>query len=138
MTVLYRGPRGLVTHNVIATTETGWRPVPFATLSGIHIVRMDPDGRALTPRALGVSVLVVALATIPLIGVSSLVVAVLVAVAVVCDVVAARARRATWDLLAYRAGTPAILFSSTDQREFDQLCRAVQRAIERRGGDHAV
>jgi hypothetical protein len=138
MTVLYRGPRGLVTHDVIATTETAWRPVPFATLSAVHIVRTDPEGRALAPRALGVSALVIAVATIPLVGVSSLVVAVLLAIAVVCDVLAARARRATWDLLAYRAGNPAILFSSTDQREFDQLSRAVQRALERRRDDHAI
>jgi hypothetical protein len=138
MTVLYRGPRGLVTHDVIATTETAWRPVPFATLSDVHIVRTDPEDRAMAPRALGVSALVIAVATIPIEGMSALVVAVLLAVAVVCDVVAARAPRATWDLLAYRADRPAILFSSTDQREFDQLCRAVKRALERRGDDHAI
>jgi hypothetical protein len=138
MTVLYRGPRGLVTHDVIATTETAWRPVPFATLSGVHIVRTDPDDRALAPRALGVSALVIALATIPIVGVSSLVVALLLAVAVICDVLAGRGHRATWDLVAYRAGSRTVLFTSTDQREFDQLCRAVQRALERRGDDHAM
>jgi hypothetical protein len=132
MTVLYRGPRALVTLEVIATDDTGWRRLAIADLSRVHIVRSDPGGRPVLHRALGVSALVLALVTIPIVGIPAVVSAALIAVALIFDMLARPKPRTTWTLVARHAGRPSTLFTSTDQREFDQLCRAVQRALERR------
>ena len=52
-------------------------------------------------------------------------------VATLAGAVARRRRnRVHWELSALHRGVPVRLFASTDQREFDQVCRAVQRALE--------
>lgn len=92
MTIFYRGPRGLVTDQVIATDKTGWRRLTVAGLAEVHIVRSRagrwPVGRL------------------------------------------------TWTLRASWAGTVVVLYESRDRREFDQVCRALRRVLER-GGDVA-
>ena len=45
-------------------------------------------------------------------------------------------RRDRWELTADHLGVPTVLFTSTDQREFDQLCRALRRAVERLADGH--
>ena len=75
------------------------------------------------------SALLVALLTIPLAGWPSVVlsVAVLIAAAAGWRCRAAGPRYLT----AAHLGVRTVLFTSTDQREFDQLCRALRRAVER-------
>jgi hypothetical protein len=58
-------------------------------------------------------------------------VVVLLATAVALAVDRRRDRRIPWTLVADRRGVRTVLFTSTDQREFDQLCRALRRAVER-------
>jgi len=127
MTILYRGPRGLVTQDVIATVHLGWSRVAIKDLTAIHIVRTRPDG---SRRFLGLSALLLVLLTIPVVGWPSVVVLVATAVALVVD--GRRDRRIPWTLVADRCGVRTILFESTDQVEFDQLCRGLRRAVERR------
>jgi Family of unknown function (DUF6232) len=38
--------------------------------------------------------------------------------------------RATWQLLAHHHGVPTLLWICRDETEFNQVCRALQRAIE--------
>jgi hypothetical protein len=130
MTILYRGPHGLVTHDVIATVHMGWRRVRVKDLEAIHIVRTRPDG---SHRILGLSALLIVLLTIPIVGRPSVVLSVVVLIAAAVNLAVARRRDRTipWNLIADHSGVRTVLFTSTDQREFDQLCRALQRAVER-------
>ena len=78
MTILYRGPHGLVTSDIIATVHMGWSRMPVRDLTAIHIVRTRPDG---SRRLLGLSALVIVLLTVPLIGWPAVVLAVVVLIA---------------------------------------------------------
>jgi hypothetical protein len=130
MTILYRGPRGLVTSDVITTVHTGWSRVPVKDLKAIHIVRTRPDD---SRRFLGLSALLIVLLTIPIVGRPAVVLSavVLTGTAVALALAKWRDRTIPWELVADRCGVRTILFTSTDQREFDQLCRALRRAVER-------
>lgn len=134
MTVLYRGPRGLVTQDAIATDDTGWRRIPVAGLDEVHIVRSQPRLAAGTHRMMSISALLLVIATFPIVGGPAVVLAVVLSLAMVLDVAVSRSdqRRTRWELRAHHAGGPVVLFRSASQREFTQLCRAVQRALERR------
>ena len=135
MTILYRGPRGLVTHDVIATVHMGWSKVLVKDLKAIHIVRTRPDD---SRRFLGLSALLIVLLTIPIVGWPSVLLSavVLVATAVSLALARRRDRMIPWTLVADRSGVRTVLFTSTDQREFDQLCRALRRAVERQHDGH--
>ncbi len=131
MTVLYRGPHGWVTHDVIATGDTAWRRIPIAELSGVHIVRCRSGNATSVHRAFAGSTLLMALVIMPVGGWPAAVLAVALAVAAMIAVVARQIRQHDrWELTARHRGAPILLFGSTDQREFDQVCRAVQRALE--------
>jgi hypothetical protein len=134
MTVLYRGPHGLITQDAIATDDTGWARIAIAGLTRIHIVPSQPVHRVPGHQALGISALLVAVLTIPIVGVPAVLLAVLLAVAVIVDLVLSHREHAKvrWQLRAEHAGRPIILFSSADHREFAQVCRALQRALEHR------
>jgi hypothetical protein len=71
--------------------------------------------------------------TIPIVGVPAVLLAVLLAVAVIVDVILSHREHAKilWQLRAEHAGRPITLFSSADHGEFAQVCRALQRALER-------
>lgn len=126
MTILYRGPRGLVTHDAIATVHVGWRRLPVRDLQTIHIVRVRPDG---SRRLMSLSALLIALLTIPLAGWPAGILSVAVLIAAVAGLTLG-GRRDRWDLTADHQGVHTVLFTSTDQREFDQLCRALRRVLE--------
>ncbi len=128
MTILYRGPRGLVTHDAITTVHVGWRRLPVRDLQAIHIVRVRPDsGR----RLMGVSALLIPVLAIPFAAGWPPVIMVAGILAAVVALLVVGGQRDRWDLTADHLGVRTILFTSTDQREFDQLCRALRRALER-------
>jgi hypothetical protein len=126
MTILYRGPRGLVTHDVIATVHVGWRRLPIKDLQGIHIVRVRLAGGR---RLMSVSALFVALLVIPLTGWPVAILPVVVLIATAAGL-AVGGQPDRWNLTADHLGVRTVLFTSTDQREFDQLCRGLRRAVE--------
>jgi hypothetical protein len=134
MTILYRGPHGLVTHEVIATVHMRWSRVPVRDLKAIHIVRTRPDDSRLL---LGLSALLIVLLTIPVVGWPAVVLSVVVLIATVVSLALARRRdrMIPWTLVADRSKVRTVLFMSTDQREFDQFCRALRRAVERQHDD---
>lgn len=123
MTILYRGPHALVTPEMIATVHVGWRRLPVRDLGTVQIVRVRLDG---SRRLLGLSALLVAVMTVPVAGWPPAVVLAAAAAGLVM-----RRHRDRWNLTAEHSGARAVLFTSTDQREFDQVCRALRRAVER-------
>ena len=130
MTDLYRGPHGWVTHEAIATADTGWHRYAIADLHRVHIVR-SRSGTPPGPQVLTTSTLLVALVTIPVVRWPAVLLTAVLVVATLAGAVARRRRnRVHWELSALHRGVQVRLFASTDQREFDQVCRAVQRALE--------
>jgi hypothetical protein len=135
MRVFYRGPRALITDEVITVARTVPRSFLLADLSAVHIVRQQARGDADPRRTTGVSVLVSGVLLVPIIGPVSKIMAIAIVVAM-----------AGYALLCFRTGPPAhnelvathrgrltVVFESDDRREFDQVCRGMQRALERVG-----
>lgn len=74
----------------------------------------------------------IAVSTIPLAGWPSAVAAGALGAAAGADLAVSRwrERRCRWDLTAAYAGHRILLFTSANQSEFDQPCRALRRAVE--------
>ena len=134
MAVFYRGPRVLITHTVFAVDETCRRRYAIDDLEDVRIVREAPAQCPSGPRTLAVSGLIAVLATVPVVGrVSVLLVILMTAVAAVYLALCVReSRRARWSLVAVHNGLVKVLFTSDDRQEFDQVCRGLQRSLERR------
>ncbi|MEV6346371.1 DUF6232 family protein [Actinoplanes sp. NPDC051851] len=132
MFVYYEGPRALITLDFFEDVGGGRRRFAVGDLHTVRIVRQHPEGDGNRP-VLGVSALAVAVATVPLIGpVSRALAGVVVSALLVQAGWCLRPRLVRWDLVAVYHYRPAILFSSYDQREFDQVCRGLRRCIEHR------
>jgi hypothetical protein len=133
MAVLYRGPRALVTHDVFAVARTEWHRFAVRDLTRICIVRQSPNGVA-GGRVMALSAAVVAVVSIPLAGRASLVPALVILAAAGCCLIWTRIHgcQAEWQLVALHRGRLTILFSSRDEREFAQVCRALRRVLEER------
>jgi hypothetical protein len=132
MRIFYRGPRALISAEVITVARTSRHSFVLAELDGVHIVRQQGGHGPAGHRAMGVSALVSSVLTIPIIGpVSRLlavaVIATLVLYAVVCMRLGPPAHH---ELVADYRGRRTVIFDSDDQREFDQVCRGLQRALE--------
>jgi len=134
MAVFYRGPHAVITDEVFAVDETCRRRYAIYELEQVQIVREGrPDGAG-GSWPLTVSGLLAVVATIPVAGRWAVLVASFVAAAAVVHLMA-RARKSRdvrWNLMAIHRGRMRIIFTSNDQREFEQVCRALQRSLERR------
>ena len=133
MSVFYRSPRVLITEDVFEVACTAWCRYAIRDLRDVHIVRQDP-GKPIGDRLLGLSALVAGLLVVPVIGGSSaeLVVLTLVVLAAAVAVTVRRSPPVTWRLMATHRGRRMVLFTSVDQGEFEQVCRALQRGLDRR------
>ena len=133
MTVFYRGRRALITQQVFEAVYVGRRQYAIRDLTDVHIVRLDPaSGPGV--RVLGLSALLAAFVVAPVVGPESkLLAGVAGSIFLVGSVVVLRrGSPVRWELVATRAGRSVTLFESADQTEFDQVCRGLQRALERR------
>jgi Family of unknown function (DUF6232) len=136
MPVFYRGQRALITHQVFETIIIGRVRYAIDELADVHIVRADPE-RDLGNRVLGLSALVAIFLVVPIVGPVSKVATGLVIVALLIGSALSVRRRAPvhWQLVAAYDGRPVTLFESDDRTEFEQICRALQRALEQRAGE---
>jgi Family of unknown function (DUF6232) len=132
MPVFYRGPRALITHEVIEIPHLEWRRFAIRELVAVHIVQHGPDVNVTRRRAFGLMALGSIFVTVPAIGHSSPIVAVAVMIGSLTYAGAClrSASGVVWSLVAAYRGQMVVLFESTSQREFDQVCRALVRALQ--------
>jgi hypothetical protein len=132
MSVFYRGPRAVITQDALVVAHTRRRRYAIAELTAFHIVRQEPPD-ATPERFLGLSALAAALLVVPILGRASVVLAT-AALLVLAGSAAQSLRRPAveWQLMANYRGRATALFSSVDQREFDQVCRGLCRCLEYR------
>jgi hypothetical protein len=132
MTVFYRGPRALITHKVIEVPYVARRSFLIRELSSVHIVHTAPTGRLSQHRLLSAAALASMFLTVPVAGQASGVLAGLIVVAsMICAGACLRIKEVVrYDLVAIQRGRLVVVFSSSDLREFEQVCRAVRRALE--------
>jgi len=132
MRVFYRGPRALVTADVITVRSSALRSYALADLSDLYLVTQQGAGGSGGSRAMGVSALVGGILVVPAIGRASVVLTTVVVVALclcafVCLRIGPPAHR---ELVATYRGRRVVVFASDDQQEFGQVCRGIQRAME--------
>ncbi|MBB2944030.1 hypothetical protein FB565_003759 [Actinoplanes lutulentus] len=130
LSIFYRGPRALITDEFFEVA--GSRRYPVCALRDVHIVRYQPTGEGLH-QAMGLSAMAAAVVAIPLVGRESAILGALIVVVLLAQAAFSLSRRPPprWDLVAVCDREYAVLFSSSDQREFEQVCRGLQRSLER-------
>ncbi|MFI7539733.1 DUF6232 family protein [Actinoplanes sp. NPDC049599] len=130
MRTYYRGPDAVVTSTVFAGRATA-RPYAIRDLRNVRIARTEQSQPSATH--VTAALLMIAVAAWPLAKASPLYALALVALgmpALAAGVVMWRLRPQTWELRATYRGSETVLFSSTDERVFNQVSRALRRAIE--------
>jgi hypothetical protein len=132
MRVFYRGPRALITAEVITVRSSASRSFVLADLSDLCLVSQRGAGGPGGSRTMGVSALVGGIAVGPVMGRASVLLTVVVVAALfVCAFVCLRVGPpAHRELVATYRGRRVVVFASDDQREFGQVCRGIQRAME--------
>jgi hypothetical protein len=126
----YRGPDAVVTSELFVWRTTPARMFAIRDLRNVGIVRCDAGGgRPHTTHAAGASV-ALAVALWPMPNTPVLVAVVLAVVLPGVAVAYWRLRPRLWELHATYRGTPVILYASPDARVFNQVSRALRRAME--------
>ena len=134
MRTYYRGPDAVLTDDhFMWRTGASTRIFAVRELRDVGLVRGEPAGSrlgAMIVTAAGLVTLTVASWTLagPVVGYTAAAAAVVLA----SIVVAARGGRSAcrWSLQGTYRGVPVILYSSPDPRVFNQVTRALRRAIE--------
>jgi hypothetical protein len=130
MRTYYRGPDAVVTSTVFAGRATA-TPYAIRELRNVRIARTEQSQPSATHVTAGF--LFIAAAVWPLWKASPLYALALVALgmpALAAGVVLWRLRPQTCELRAAYRGVEVVLYSSTDERVFNQVTRALRRAIE--------
>lgn len=132
MAVVYRGPHVVVSDEAVEVLDAG-RLYRYAIrhLTSVNIF-LEPRARDASPW-LWASVLAL-VAGVAAVAVDYRLALALVGMAVIAAVVYANLRNERpghWHLIGVYKGVTRTLFSSTDRREFEQMCRGLRRALER-------
>jgi hypothetical protein len=138
MRIYYRGADAVVTSRDFLGGTAPARHYAIRDLRNVHITRSDAERLRPTVPHLVTGLLIIALAAWPLwraSRVSALVLAALVGSAVLLPAAAAvavawRLRPQRWELRATYRGADVALYASADERVFNQVSRALRRAIE--------
>lgn len=131
MAVVYRGPHIVVTDEFVEVLGPGRCRYPIEHLALVNVFR-EPRGRnARMTGWLGVAALVAAVAAVAVDYRLSLALAGIALLIAVAYAYLKHLRPARLHLMAVYRGEPQTLFSSSNQREFAQVCRGLQRAFER-------
>jgi hypothetical protein len=135
VSVFYRSSRALITDELFVVAAIGNRRYAIRDLRGIRILRQESDGGSGSRRVLGMSALVSGLLIVPSISRESTVLAAVVVAGLLlyAGYCLRAAPPAKWNLVAFYRGELTTLFVSEDQREFDQVCRGLQRCLEHLG-----
>lgn len=132
MPVFYRGPRAVVTHSFVEVPAAGRRRFAIGDLSAVHVVVDGSDRASAGNPVLGVSALVAAAVTMPVVGLASVpLAAVVLGGLCACAALCLRGRaRQRWQVRATYQGQLIEVFRSTDEREFAEFCRGLVRSLE--------
>jgi ABC-type transport system involved in cytochrome bd biosynthesis fused ATPase/permease subunit len=138
MTLYYRGPCAVVTHDVLESRCPTYRLFMISDLQGLYVRRLSPaeavgSSHAMRVVSNGVAALAATLALVsqPIhqSGVTAVALVVLV-LAVVATTVARRLRSRPRELWAVYRGQFLRVFATADGRAFNQVIRAVRKARE--------
>jgi hypothetical protein len=133
MRTYYRGPDVLVTSDVFASNGAPRTRYVIRDLRNVCITRTEAEDFRPSAAQVAGGLLIIAVATLPLWRVSPLLALALVAVGLPATVIGAafwRLRPQRWELRATYRGRDVKLYTSTDERVFNQVSRALRRAIE--------
>jgi hypothetical protein len=132
MRVFYRGPRALITADMITVAQSASHSYVLMELADVFIVRQQAARSVGNARSMGVSALVGGIVIGPVVGRISVVLgaAILVGLLVVALACLRPGPPAHHELVATYRGRQVVVFTSDDQREFNQVCRGLQRARE--------
>jgi hypothetical protein len=130
--VFYRGPRAVITHQVVEVSKEHRRLFLVAEMTGLHIVRFDAGTDGAGRHLAGVSALVAAVIAVPVIGPASMLLTVVVSSALGAGAVLCLRPRpgCWWQLRADYRGAVVEVFSSGNEREFAEFCRGLVRSLE--------
>jgi hypothetical protein len=133
MRVFYRGPGAVITSDTITVARSTSTSFALADLSDLHLVVQRAGAEPRGGRAMGVSALVGGVVTVPVMGpVSPALTVAVVGALLLCAFVCLRIDPPTHhELVGTYCGRRVVVFASDDRREFGQVCRGVQRAMER-------
>jgi len=133
MRTYYRGPDAVVTSDVFVGRNAPAAPFAIRDLRNVCITHSEPsDFRPTVAHAL-IGMLIIAVAAWPLWKASPLYALGLIALGmpgVVAGAMFWRLRPQYWELRATYRGQDVTLYSSLDERVFNQVSRALRRAIE--------
>jgi hypothetical protein len=137
MTVYYRGPCIVITHQDFRIFRPCPRVFPIRELRGVHVVVLDRSGASITVGSSGMAgVAVVVVATsgldlpMPLALIGGAVLFAVASLAGECFRVSAR----RYELRAFCRSESVLLFGTSDLRTFGQVRRGLTRALEAADG----
>jgi hypothetical protein len=137
----YRGPDAVVTDRLFVWRTTPTKGFVVRDLHNVGLVRGEADPRRLytAPVAAGALVLVAAAWTM-LDAPASYAAGVLAIAALTVFATGGRRRQRRWELRATYRGYEVMLYASSDVRVFNQVARALRRAVEdgRPAGKHKL
>ncbi|MET8147343.1 DUF6232 family protein [Actinoplanes sp. NPDC049668] len=133
MRTYYRGPDAVVTSDIFAGNGTPRTKYAVRELRNVHIAHSDVEHlRPSAARSIG-GLLIIALATWPLWRAAPLLALAVIALGLPATAAAAmfwRLRPQRWELRATYRGTEVTLYTSADERVFNQVSRALRRSME--------
>lgn len=141
MTTFYRGPHARITHEVLEIRYPWYRRFDIHDLSQLRVIEQVADPRVVSTVRAGstgiagattVAVTVGAAGGWPAFqspGVAAATILLLIA-SIVVSGACWRLRAVEYELAAVYRGRPVRLYRSTDSQTFDQVKRALQRALE--------
>jgi hypothetical protein len=144
MTLFYRGPCALITHEVLQVRCPYYRSFAIRELQYVHAVRNRTSRRAggADPRVVCSTALAGAATIVATAGIEAgshpvlPIVAVIAGVASAVTGVCARGRGRTHQIWGYYRGRLECLFLTRDRQTFDQVSRALVRVLERLEDNH--
>lgn len=128
----YRGPDALVTDRLFVWRTTPSKGFAVRELRNVGLVRVDVDRLRPYTAHVAAGALVLLAATWTMLDTPAAYVLGFLAVAVPGSftVFAMRARPRRWELRANYRGLEVVLYASSDVRVFNQVARALRRAVE--------
>ncbi|GID95439.1 DUF6232 family protein [Amorphoplanes digitatis] len=133
MRTYYRGPDAVVTTDIFVGNGAPRTKFAVRDLRNVCITHTDEEHLRPSAARSAVGLLTIALATVPLWLASPLLALTVIALGIPATAAAAmfwRLRPQRWELRATYRGTEVTLYTSADERVFNQVSRALRRAIE--------